>query len=51
VSVVGDFCRWDGRLFPMRALGSSGVFELFVPDLGSGALYKFGSSPARARSG
>ena len=31
VSVVGDFCGWDGRLFPMRQLGSSGVFELFVP--------------------
>ena len=41
VSVVGDFCGWDGRLFPMRQLGSSGVFELFVPDLGAGMLYKF----------
>ena len=41
VSVVGDFCRWDGRLLPMRQLGSSGVFELFVPDLGAGALYKY----------
>jgi 1,4-alpha-glucan branching enzyme len=41
VSVVGDFCRWDGRLFPMRALGSSGVFELFVPGVGPGDLYKY----------
>ncbi len=41
VSVVGDFCRWDGRLFPMRSLGSSGVFELFVPHVALGALYKF----------
>jgi 1,4-alpha-glucan branching enzyme len=41
VSVVGDFCRWDGRLFPMRSLGASGVFELFVPGVGAGALYKF----------
>ena len=41
VSVVGDFCRWDGRLLPMRQLGSSGVFELFVPDVASGAYYKF----------
>ncbi len=41
VSVVGDFCCWDGRLFPMRSLGSSGVFELFVPEIGDGALYKF----------
>ncbi len=41
VSVVGDFCRWDGRVYPMRKLGSSGVFELFVPDVPDGALYKF----------
>ncbi|MCC6357485.1 MAG: 1,4-alpha-glucan branching protein GlgB [Phycisphaerales bacterium] len=41
VSVVGDFCRWDGRLFPMRSLGSSGVWELFIPDLGTGCFYKF----------
>ncbi|MBA2564704.1 MAG: 1,4-alpha-glucan branching protein GlgB [Gemmatimonadetes bacterium] len=41
VSVVGDFCRWDGRLFPMRNLAGSGVFELFVPGLAAGALYKF----------
>ncbi len=41
VSVVGDFCGWDGRLFPMRQLGGSGVFELFVPDLEPGELYKF----------
>jgi 1,4-alpha-glucan branching enzyme len=41
VSVVGDFCRWDGRLFPMRALGSSGIFELFVPDVAPGTLYKY----------
>jgi 1,4-alpha-glucan branching enzyme len=41
VRVVGDFTRWDGRLFPMRLLGSSGVWELFVPDIGPGELYKF----------
>jgi 1,4-alpha-glucan branching enzyme len=41
VSVVGEFCRWDGRVLPMRQLGSSGVFELFVPDVAPGALYKF----------
>jgi len=41
VSVVGDFNRWDGRVHPMRAHGSSGVWELFVPDIGLGALYKF----------
>jgi 1,4-alpha-glucan branching enzyme len=41
VSVVGDFCGWDGRLLPMRALGASGVFELFVPGLEPGVLYKY----------
>ncbi|MGC4090584.1 MAG: hypothetical protein QM756_22480 [Polyangiaceae bacterium] len=41
VSVVGAFNRWDGRLYPMRALGSSGVWEIFVPGIGAGELYKF----------
>jgi len=41
VSVVGDFCRWDGRLLPMRQLGSSGIFELFVPGVEAGILYKY----------
>ena len=41
VSVVGSFCRWDGRLLPMRALGASGVFELFLPGVGPGDLYKY----------
>ncbi len=41
VSVVGDFCRWDGRLFPMRQMGSSGVFELFIPGLSAAATYKY----------
>jgi 1,4-alpha-glucan branching enzyme len=41
VSVVGDFCGWDGRLFPMRSMGSSGVFEIFLPGVGEGALYKY----------
>src|SRR5450432_3733103 len=41
VSVVGDFNRWDGRVHPMRARGSSGIWELFVPDLGESAVYKF----------
>jgi len=41
VSVIGDFNRWDGRLFPMRGLGASGIFELFVPDLEPGILYKY----------
>ena len=41
VSLVGDFNRWDGRLFPMRCLGVSGIWEIFVPGLAAGALYKF----------
>jgi 1,4-alpha-glucan branching enzyme len=41
VSVVGDFCRWDERRLPMRRLGTSGVFELFVPGVAPGALYKY----------
>ncbi len=41
VSVVGDFCRWDGRYFPMRSLGNSGVWEIFMPGLQEGLLYKY----------
>ncbi|HET7188039.1 MAG TPA: 1,4-alpha-glucan branching protein GlgB, partial [Gemmatimonadaceae bacterium] len=41
VSVVGDWCNWDGRQFPMRRLGSSGIWELFVPGVAANALYKF----------
>jgi 1,4-alpha-glucan branching enzyme len=41
VSVVGDFNGWDGRLHQMRRLGSSGVWELFIPDLPVGSLYKY----------
>jgi len=41
VSVVGNFNRWDGRCHPMRSLGVSGVWELFIPGLGQGELYKF----------
>jgi 1,4-alpha-glucan branching enzyme len=41
VSVVGDFNNWDGRTNPMRRLGNSGVWELFIPKLHEGLLYKF----------
>jgi len=41
VSVVGDFNNWDGRLFPMRQIGSSGIWEIFVPGIGQGSLYKY----------
>ncbi len=39
--VIGDFNSWDGRLHPMRTLGSSGIWELFIPDVGDRCLYKF----------
>ncbi len=41
VSVVGDFCRWDERRLPMRRMGTTGVFEIFVPGVSPGALYKY----------
>src|SRR5690242_1899501 len=41
VSVVGDFNRWDGRVHPMAVHGSSGVWELFIPELREGQLYKY----------
>ena len=41
VSVVGDFNAWDGRVHPMRLHPSNGIWELFIPGLGIGALYKF----------
>ena len=41
VSVVGDFNRWDGRIYPMRVRGGSGVWELFIPNLTPGVYYKF----------
>ena len=41
VRVTGDFNYWDGRPFPMRSLGSSGVWELFIPGAADGARYKY----------
>jgi len=41
VSVVGDFNRWDGRRHPMRVRPGCGIWELFIPDLNPGALYRF----------
>ncbi|MBP5426722.1 MAG: 1,4-alpha-glucan branching protein GlgB [Clostridiales bacterium] len=41
VSVVGSFNQWDGRRNPMRYRGKSGVWELFIPYVTSGELYKF----------
>jgi len=41
VRVIGDFDGWDGRANPMRSLGSSGVWEVFLPGVPVGAHYKF----------
>jgi 1,4-alpha-glucan branching enzyme len=41
ISVVGDFNQWDGRAHMMRSLGPSGVWELFIPGVGEGTLYKY----------
>ena len=41
VRVAGEFTHWDGQAFPMRSLGASGVWELFLPGIGEGARYKF----------
>ena len=41
VSVVGDFNDWDGRVHPMRSRGGSGIWEIFMPELKPGSIYKF----------
>jgi 1,4-alpha-glucan branching enzyme len=41
VRVTGDFDFWDGRAFPMRSLGGTGVWELFVPGVTDGTRYKY----------
>ena len=49
VSVVGDFNFWDERRHPMRPRGKSGVWELFIPGVIDGALYKFSLKDRRGR--
>lgn len=41
VSLVGDFNFWDGRVNPLRSMGNSGVWEIFIPGLQEGERYKF----------
>jgi 1,4-alpha-glucan branching enzyme len=41
VSVIGDFNTWDGRVHQMRSLDKSGIWELFIPGLKQGEVYKF----------
>jgi 1,4-alpha-glucan branching enzyme len=47
VSAVGDFNGWDGRYHPMRMLGVSGIWELFIPEIGNGEKYKYELTDAR----
>jgi 1,4-alpha-glucan branching enzyme len=41
VRVIGEFNHWDGRAHPMRSLGRSGVWELYIPGIGPGMTYKY----------
>ena len=41
MSVVGTFNHWDGRHHPMSVRGDSGIWELFIPELRAGELYKY----------
>lgn len=41
VSVVGSFNNWNGLRHPMRSLGASGIWEIFIPDIQAGDLYKY----------
>ncbi len=41
VSVVGNFNNWDGRRNPMRFYHNSGIWEIFIPNIGEGELYKY----------
>ena len=47
VSLVGDFNGWDGRLHQMRCLGSSGIWEIFMPELRAGDKYKYEIRPSQ----
>ncbi len=49
VSLIGDFNGWDGRVHPMRKRHEGGVWEIFVPGLGAGALYKYEIKDAEGR--
>ena len=41
VAVIGDFCRWNPNQYPMRSMGNSGVWEVFIPGIGDGTVYKY----------
>ncbi|WP_257161567.1 1,4-alpha-glucan branching protein GlgB [Corynebacterium cystitidis] len=41
VAVIGDFCAWNPNQYPMRVLGSTGIWEIFIPGIEPGTTYKF----------
>ena len=41
VRLIGDHNHWDGTAYPMRSLGSSGIWEIFIPEIAAGSRYKF----------
>ncbi len=41
VAVVGNFCGWNGAAYPMRSMGNSGVWEVFIPGVEEGEVYKY----------
>ncbi len=41
VSIIGDFNRWDNRRHPMRFIFQSGIWEIFIPGIGEGEIYKY----------
>ena len=47
VSVIGNFNEWDGRQHPMQSRGGTGIWELFIPDLADGEIYKFEILPQK----
>ena len=49
VGVVGDFNNWNPDATPMEALGTSGIYEAFVPGLGVGQLYKYAITTASGK--
>ena len=51
ISVVGDFNHWDGRCHPMRSLGPSGVWEIFIPGVSEGVHYKYEVRSLQGRIG
>ena len=50
ISVIGNFNDWDGSAHPMRRLGGSGIWEVFIPGLAAGELYKFRVQGADGRT-